>query len=308
MTIQTNDLTKVFNPEKNGGTLAVDRLTLDVREGEVFGFLGPNGAGKTTTVRMLTSLIAPSSGLAIVNGFRLGKEDQNIRRSVGILTETPGLYDNLSAEFNLRFYANLYEVRDVAGQVEKYLRMLGLWDRREDAAGAFSKGMKQKLAIARALLHEPRILFLDEPTAALDPEAAYLVREFIADLRKEGRTIFLCTHNLDEADRLCDRIGVFKTRLLVVDTPANLRSSLFGRKVVFHLSQADEKLAESVGSLPFVKGIRLVDNKLLVTLDDPEEHNPDIVRLLVSAGADIRFVGELRHSLEDVYLQLVRNA
>lgn len=308
MTIQTNDLTKVFNPEKNGGTLAVDRLTLDVREGEVFGFLGPNGAGKTTTVRMLTSLIAPSSGLAIVNGFRLGKEDQNIRRSVGILTETPGLYDNLSAEFNLRFYANLYEVRDVAGQVEKYLRMLGLWDRREDAAGAFSKGMKQKLAIARALLHEPRILFLDEPTAALDPEAAYLVREFIADLRKEGRTIFLCTHNLDEADRLCDRIGVFKTRLLVVDTPTNLRSSLFGRKVVFHLSQADEKLAESVGSLPFVKGIRLVDNKLLVTLDDPEEHNPDIVRLLVSAGADIRFVGELRHSLEDVYLQLVRNA
>lgn len=308
MTIQTNDLTKVFNPGKNGGTLAVDRLTLDVREGEVFGFLGPNGAGKTTTVRMLTSLIAPSSGSAIVNGFRLGKEDQNIRRSVGILTETPGLYDNLSAEFNLRFYANLYEVRDVAGQVEKYLRMLGLWDRREDAAGAFSKGMKQKLAIARALLHEPRILFLDEPTAALDPEAAYLVREFIADLRKEGRTIFLCTHNLDEADRLCDRIGVFKTRLLVVDTPTNLRSSLFGRKVVFHLSQADEKLAESVGSLPFVKGIRLVDNKLLVTLDDPEEHNPDIVRLLVSAGADIRFVGELRHSLEDVYLQLVRNA
>ncbi len=308
MTIQTNDLTKVFNPEKNGGTLAVDRLTLEVKEGEVFGFLGPNGAGKTTTVRMLTSLIAPTSGSAIVNGFRLGKEDQNIRRSVGILTETPGLYDNLSAEFNLRFYANLYEVRDVAGQVEKYLRMLGLWDRRDDAAGSFSKGMKQKLAIARALLHEPRILFLDEPTAALDPEAAYLVRECMADLRKEGRTIFLCTHNLDEADRLCDRIGVFKTRLLVVDTPANLRSSLFGRKVVFHLSQVDEKLVESVGSLPFVKATRLVENKLLVTLDDPEQHNPDIVRLLVSLGADIRFVGELRHSLEDVYLQLVRNA
>jgi len=259
-------------------------------------------------VRLLTSLIAPTSGSAVVNGHKLGKEDQDIRRSVGILTESPGMYDNLSAEFNLRIYANLYEVKDVTGQVEKYLRMLGLWDRRQDEAGTFSKGMKQKLAIARALLHEPRILFLDEPTSALDPEAAHLVREFIAELREEGRTIFLCTHNLDEADRLCDRIGVFKTRLLVVDTPSSLRSSMFGRKVVFHLSRADDGLAESVGKLTYVKESRLMENKLLVTLDDPEIHNPEIIRLLVSAGADIQFVGELRHSLEDVYLQLVKNA
>ena len=306
--IQTNELTKKFNLNGTDGTLAVDRLTLDVKEGEVFGFLGPNGAGKTTTVRLLTSLIAPTSGSAVVNGHKLGKEDQDIRRSVGILTESPGMYDNLSAEFNLRIYANLYEVKDVTGQVEKYLRMLGLWDRRQDEAGTFSKGMKQKLAIARALLHEPRILFLDEPTSALDPEAAHLVREFIAELREEGRTIFLCTHNLDEADRLCDRIGVFKTRLLVVDTPSSLRSSMFGRKVVFHLSCADDGLAESVGKLPYVKESRLMENKLLVTLDDPEIHNPEIIRLLVSAGADIQFVGELRHSLEDVYLQLVKNA
>jgi len=129
------------------------------------------------------------------------------------------MYDNLSAETNLRIFAELYEVKDVAGQVEKYLKMLGLWDRRSDAAGTFSKGMKQKLAIARALLHEPRLLFLDEPTSGLDPEASHLVREFIVELKREGRTIFLCTHNLDEADRLCDRVGVFKTRLLVVDSP-----------------------------------------------------------------------------------------
>ncbi len=134
------------------------------------------------------------------------------------------MYDNLSAEYNLRIFADLYEVQDASGQVEKYLKLLGLYDRRLDPAGTFSKGMKQKLAIARALLHEPRILFLDEPTAGLDPEASHLVREFIAELKKEGRTIFLCTHNLDEADRLCDRVGVFKTRLLVVDTPANLRT------------------------------------------------------------------------------------
>src|SRR5690554_6877577 len=233
--IRTENLTKQF-----GDLTAVEDLSIHVREGEVFGFLGPNGAGKTTTVRMLTSLISPTRGTATINGYRLGQQDTDIRRTVGILTETPGMYDNLSAEFNLMIFANLYEVKDPAGQVEKYLRMLGLWERRFDAAGTFSKGMKQKLAIARALLHEPRIIFLDEPTAGLDPEAALLVRDFIMELKKQGRTIFLCTHNLDEADRLCDRIGVFKTRLLVMDTPANLRSQLFGRKVVFHLANPQE--------------------------------------------------------------------
>jgi ABC-2 type transport system ATP-binding protein len=301
--IQTENLSKKFN-----NNLAVDRLNLTVNEGEVFGFLGPNGAGKTTTVRLLTSLIGPTSGTARVNGHRLGQEDSEIRRSVGVLTETPGMYDNLSAEFNLEIYASLYEVSDPKGQVEKYLRMLGLWDRRMDPAGTFSKGMKQKLAIARALLHEPKILFLDEPTSALDPEAALLVRDFIMELRKEGRTIFLCTHNLDEADRLCDRIGVFKTRLLVMDTPDRLRSQLFGHKVVFHLGNAQDSLAAMVGKLDFVHEARMVDNKLLVTLDDPERQNPDIIRALVNAGADIQFVGELRHSLEDVYLKFVKNA
>ncbi len=301
--IKTENLTKKF-----GDTLAVDNLSLDVSEGEVFGFLGPNGAGKTTTVRMLTSLIAPTSGTAIVNGYPIGKKDTEIRKTVGILTETPGMYDNLSAEFNLEVYADLYEVKDPKGQVEKYLRMLGLWERRHDEAGTFSKGMKQKLAIARALLHEPRILFLDEPTASLDPEASHLVHDFISELRKQGRTIFLCTHNLDEADRLCDRIGVFKTHLLVVDSPANLRSQLFGRRVVFHLANGTETMAATVKALPFVHEARVIDHKLLVSLDDPETHNPEIVRLLVGSGADIQFVGELRHSLEDVYLQLVKDA
>jgi ABC-2 type transport system ATP-binding protein len=217
------------------------------------------------------------------------------------------MYDNLSAEYNLRIYAELYEVKDVKGQIEKYLRMLGLYERRLDAAGTFSKGMKQKLAIARALLHEPRILFLDEPTAGLDPEASHLVREFIEELRREGRTIFLCTHNLDEADRLCDRIGVFKSRLLVVDTPANLRASVFGRKVVFHLRLADENIANAVRNLSFAREVKIVENKLVVTLDNPDEQDPEVVRTLVRAGADIQFVGELRHSLEEVYLQLVKN-
>jgi ABC-2 type transport system ATP-binding protein len=301
--ISTENLTKLF-----GSITAVDRLTLEVCEGEVFGFLGPNGAGKTTTIRMLTSLIAPTSGTALVTGCRVGSQDTDIRRSVGILTESPGMYDNLTAEFNLRIYANLYEVKDVSGQVEKYLRMLGLWDRRHDEAGTFSKGMKQKLAIARALLHEPRLLFLDEPTSGLDPESARLVRDFINDLRKQGRTIFLCTHNLDEADRLCDRIGVFKTRMLVVDSPDKLRTQLFGRKVVFHLLQAREDMAELVTQHPHVQNARVLDNKLIVTIDDPETYNPELVRVLVGAGAEIQFVGELRRSLEDVYLQLMKES
>jgi ABC-2 type transport system ATP-binding protein len=301
MMIQTQNLSKHF-----GETVAVKDLNLEVAEGEVFGFLGPNGAGKTTTVRMLTSLIAPTNGSAIVNGYTIGKEDIKVRQTVGILTESPGMYENLSAEYNLQIYANLYEVDDVDGQVNKYLHMLGLWERRQDEAGTFSKGMKQKLAIARALLHEPRILFLDEPTAGLDPEAAHLVRDFIEELRKEGRTIFLCTHNLDEADRLCDRIGVFKTHLLVVDSPTRLRQQVFGRKVVFHLQRVEESYLALLRSMPFVKEARAVDEKLVATLDDPENQNPAIIRSLVEAGAEIRFVGELRHSLEDVYLQLVK--
>jgi ABC-2 type transport system ATP-binding protein len=285
----------------------VNGVSITVAPAEIVGLLGPNGAGKTTTVRMLTSLITPTRGRAVVNGFVTGRQDDQIRRTVGVLTETPGLYDNLSAEYNLRIFANLYEVKDVQGQVEKYLRMLGLWDRRFEPTATFSKGMKQKLAIARALLHEPPILFLDEPTAALDPESAHLVRDFIAELRREGRTIFLCTHNLDEADRLCDRIGVFKTRLLVVDSPEVLRRQIFGRKVVFHLRGLEPGLVDLVLKLPYVNEAEAIDERLVVSLDEPEAHNPEIVRTLVAAGAEIQFVGELRHSLEDVYLRLVKD-
>jgi ABC-2 type transport system ATP-binding protein len=301
--ITTQNLTKKFDQ-----ITAVEDLNLEIPEGEVFGFLGPNGAGKTTTVRMLTSLISPTSGSASVNGFMVGEHDIDIRRSVGLLTETPGLYDNLSAERNLDIYARLYEVEDVKGQVEKYLRLLGLWERRSDTAATFSKGMKQKLAIARALLHEPRTVFLDEPTAGLDPEASRLVRDFILEIKQQGRTIFICTHNLDEADRLCDRIGVFKTHLLIQDSPAKLRRQVFGRKVVFHLQEADEALVKKISQHPQVSEARLIDHKIVVTIDDPETYNPELIRLLVNEGANVQFVGELRRSLEDVYLQLVKNA
>ncbi len=277
--IETNELTRQFDEHT-----AVDRLTLRIEEGEVFGFLGPNGAGKTTTVRMLTSLITPTYGSARVLGYEVGRDDQAIRRNVGILTETPGLYERLSAWRNLMIYSKLYEVVEPARQVEKYLKWLDLWDRRDDVAGEFSKGMRQKLAIARALIHEPKVLFLDEPTAGLDPEASKLVRDFIAELRGQGRTIFICTHNLDEADRLCDRVAVFKSRLRVVDTPAGLRKQLYGRQVVVHLADAAQGYATTAGESPGVRRCEVVENKLLLNLDEPERDNPEIVRRLVAAG------------------------
>ena len=300
--IHTENLTKSF-----GDHLAVDQLSLDIGDGEVFGFLGPNGAGKTTTIRMLTSLIAPTSGTARVVGFEVGRDDGQIRRNVGILTETPGMYDRLSARRNLTIFARLYEVEAVDRQVEKYLRLLGLWDRRDDPVGEFSKGMRQKLAIARSLLHEPRVIFLDEPTAALDPEASRLVHDFITELKGQGRTIFLCTHNLDEADRLCDRVAVFKTNLRVVDTPGKLRRQVYGRQVAFHLRGAADSFLPLVQGLPFVNQAEASEGKLVLALDEPEARNPEIIRALVGAGADIQFVGELRYSLEDVYLKLMKD-
>ncbi len=299
--IETHDLTRRFN-----GSLAVDRLTIDVREGEVFGFLGPNGAGKTTTVRMLACLIRPTSGTARINGYELGRDNMHIRRICGILTETPGLYEKLSAEANLLYFARLYDAEDPEAQVRKYLQMLGLWDKRDEPVGTFSKGMRQKVAIARALIHEPRLLFLDEPTAALDPESAKTVRDFIEQLKGEKRTIFLCTHNLDEAERLCDRIAVIRQRLIAVDTPDGLRRSLFGRQTEVQLAEITPAMVEAIRSLEFVSHVRHDGNRLLISLTDPDAQNPVIVERLVGVGAKVRYVSEVKHSLEDVYLTLVR--
>jgi ABC-2 type transport system ATP-binding protein len=302
--IETHQLTRAF-----GELLAVDQLTLNIPAGAVFGFLGPNGAGKTTTVRMLTALIGPTSGTALVNGQPLGEGNQAIRSSVGILTETPGLYERLTAIQNLRFFARLYglSLARVDAQVERYLRMLGLWERRDDNVGGFSKGMRQKIAIARALLHEPAIVFLDEPTAGLDPEASRMVRDFVKELRAEGRTIFLTTHNLPEADELCDLIGVFRSRLLRLDTPAGLRAGLFGRGTRVRLAGDAAAWAGAARALPFVSDVAATADVLTITLADPDSQNPPLIQALVAAGAPIRYVEPIEHSLEDVYLELVQD-
>jgi ABC-2 type transport system ATP-binding protein len=301
--LRTEKLTKRF-----GSLVAVDGVDLEVREGEVFGYLGPNGAGKTTTLRLLCALIAPTSGSAEVAGYRLGQDDQKIRAAVGILTELPGLYERQSAWDNLIFYATLYGLNGPTGraQAERFLRLMGLWERRSEAVATFSRGMKQKMAIARAALHEPRIMFLDEPTTGLDPDAAKTVREFIIALRGEGRTVFLCTHNLDEADRLCDRIAFFRHKVIRIDTPDHLRAELYGRATEFRLMPSPR--AEDLARVRAVEGVRdahFENGSIIVEAADPLRTNPLLVRALIEGGAQIAFVTERKAHLEDVYLRIV---
>ncbi len=286
-----------------GDRIAVENLSLEIAEGEVFGFLGPNGAGKTTTVRMLAGLLAPTRGRAVVAGVDVVAQPQRVRALVGILTEHPGLYEKLSAWHNLKFYADLYDLPNPQAQIEKYLCLLGLWERRFEPAGTFSKGMKQKLAIARALLHEPRVLFLDEPTSGLDPEAAKTVRDFISHLASEKRTIFLCTHNLYEAEQLCTRIGLMRQRLIRIGSPTSLKRELYGRQVVIDLK--DPLVLSEDLRLPFVRSVQRDGRRLFIELDDPEQHNPVLIKRLVELGAQIQFVREQDRTLEEVYLQLI---
>src|ERR671936_982585 len=301
--VRTEKLTKRF-----GQLTAVDAIDLEVREGEVFGFLGPNGAGKTTTLRLLCALIAPTAGTAEIAGFRLGRDDAKIRATVGILTEQPGLYERQSAWDNLTFYATLYGLAPSAArsQAERFLRLMGLWERRHEAVATFSRGMKQKMAIARSALHEPRILFLDEPTTGLDPDAAKTVREFIVALRGEGRTVFLCTHNLDEADRLCDRIAFFRHHVIRIAQPDELRAELYGRATEIRLMPRPrpEDLA-LVRAVQGVRDARLENGSIIVASQDPLRTNPLLVRALIDGGAQIAFVTERKPHLEDVYLKIV---
>jgi ABC-2 type transport system ATP-binding protein len=292
-----------------GKARVVDNLNLKINEGEVFGFLGPNGAGKTTTVRMLTCLIRPTEGTALVDGLDIRKESDamSIRKKVGLLTESPGLYDTLSARRNLEFYSKLYDVPESRRdeRIEHYLKMMGLWEKRDEPVGGFSKGMKQKMAIARCLLHEPRVLFLDEPTSGLDPEASKTVRDFILELKGEGRTIFLCTHNLDEADRICDRIGIMKGTILGIDAPSSMKDRLYGRSITVQLKDVSPALVERIKTLDFVKNIEAKDHTLTMNVGSPEHDNPMLVKMLVSLGADVQFIYENKHSLEEVYFKIV---
>jgi ABC-2 type transport system ATP-binding protein len=302
--IDAENLTKKF-----GELTAVDELTLHVEEGEIFGFLGPNGAGKTTTMRMLSCLISKTSGEARIAGYDVNDKADSlkIRKIIGLLPENVGLYDDLTAYKNLDFYGKLYECSETQRKqnIEHFLKLLGLWDKREVVVGTFSKGMKQKLAIARALIHDPEILFLDEPTANLDPESSKIVRDFILDLKKEKRTIFLNTHNLDEAQRICDKIGIFNTKLMAIGSPEELERSVWGNKTVIQLEQINDKILNALNKLS-LSNITSDDNKLIIDVVNPEKTNPIIIDTIVGVGGRIQYVTSLSPTLEEAYLKIVR--
>jgi ABC-2 type transport system ATP-binding protein len=288
---------------------AVYDMSFTVGDGEIFGLLGPNGAGKTTTVRMLAGLISPTAGTAIINGHPLGETTQQIRAFTGILTESPGLHEKLTARQNLAYYGRLYglgggRLRDA---VERYLGVVEMSEHADRRVGSFSKGMRQKVAIARALLHEPEVIYLDEPTSGLDPSAAKNIRDFIATLRGLGRSIVVCTHNLDEAERLCDRIGIMRGTLLRVDTPAGLRRH--GRaatvRVELNGARGPESFVGRLADLSYVSGVQAKESTLIVELADPPRETPDLVAELVGAGARITSVVEDAQTLEEAYLSLV---
>ena len=307
--IETEGLTKRF-----GSLKAVDQLSFEVGEGEVFGLLGPNGAGKTTTVRVLACLISPSEGSAKVGGYDIRRDPLKVRQTVGILTENPSLYERLTAYENMDFFAEAYGLsglQEKRDRIRELLDFFELWERRNDKVATFSKGMKQKLAIARAIVHNPPILFLDEPTAGLDPESAKGIRDLMKRLSEhEKHTILLCTHRLEDAEKLCSRVMIIKRgKSVVVGTPEALRDKIAGQPVLeVRLKKSDQKIVEAVRELKQVREVDVDDSatRLLITVDDVKSAAPEVVRSIVYADGMVFSVKILRPSLEEAYLKLVR--
>jgi ABC-2 type transport system ATP-binding protein len=295
-------LTKRF-----GERTAFSDVSFEVANGEVFGFLGPNGAGKTTTVRTLATLIAPTSGSATIAGIPLRAENGvEIRRRISVMPEAPGLYLRLTVTENLEFFADLYGLRDATSRIRDALAAVNLSDRAQDLCGGLSKGLRQRVGLARTMLSDPAIMFLDEPTSGLDPVAAREVHDLIERLRQKGVTIFLTTHRLGEAEKLCDRVAILNTTLRTVGRPAELRARLFTSalvvKTVMPLDHP-ERLFGEIGAVESWSSDGA--GSYVLTVSDPVVAAPQVARALVGAGADVLSMGEAQHSLEDVYLELV---
>jgi ABC-2 type transport system ATP-binding protein len=306
--ISVEHLTKRF-----GERVAFEDVSFSVDSGEVFGFLGPNGAGKTTTVRTLATLLAPTSGTASVAGVPLAPENGvEIRRRIAVMPESPGLYLRLSVRENLECFADLYEVADPAARIASTLDAVNLSARAGDACGTLSKGLRQRVALARALLGDPEILFLDEPTAGLDPVAAREVHELIAKLRERGVTIFLTTHRLEEAERLCDRVAILNTTLRTIGRPGELRDRLFSPMLNVRTRAPLSDPGAVFEGRPGVNGWSAETpapadggGAYVVAVSDATVATPAVTRALVSVGADVLSIDLARRSLEDVYLELV---
>jgi ABC-2 type transport system ATP-binding protein len=308
--IAVSHLTKSF-----GGRTAVSDVSFSVASGEVFGFLGPNGAGKTTTVRILGTLIAPTSGSAVVADIPLGPaRAAEIRQHISIMPEAPGLYQRLTVTENLEFFARLYGLPRRQERMKQALEAVGLSDRAHDLAGSLSKGLRQRAALARSLLNDPAVMFLDEPTSGLDPAAAHDVLGLIGGLRDRGVTVFITTHRLDEAERLCDRVAIMNTSLLTIGRPDELRQTLFTRSLAVTTAAPLAKPEEVFDGLPGVRGWARDEPDeaghggpvgYTLTVTDPALSAPAVTRALVADGADVLSITETRRTLEDVYLKLI---
>ena len=305
--IGAENLTKYY-----GDFLAVDHISFDIKEGEIFGFLGPNGAGKTTTIRMLAAIFPPSDGSASVAGFDISDDAMSVRANVGILSENPSLYERLSARANLEFFAKLYDVPkdQINTRIEFLGELFDLKTRLDERVGTYSKGMKQKLAIARALIHDPKILFLDEPTSALSPEAAKSIRDLLTDLAKDrSRTVCICTHNLFDAERLCDRVAIIREgKILTIGSPGEISNNYSGPPTIqISFSKLNKELVKSISKSEGVISIEQhpVKNEVSIKLENHEKYTPLLIADLISRKAQILEVKPIYASLEEAYLKLI---
>jgi len=301
--IEINQLTKYFKEKK-----ALDGLSLEVKKGEIFGLLGPNGAGKTTTIRILLGLIKPDSGSSFIDGLNCLTQSGLIRREVGFLLESPGLYENLSALYNLKLYARLYHLDSLTSneRIEHLLKSVGLWQRREERVGKWSKGMKQRLSLIRAFLHNPGVLLLDEPASGLDPASRRKIRETICRLAKEeGKTILMPTHNLEDAEKICDRVAFIKEGSLVIaGRPQDLRKSLAKPSFGITVKGISQVLLSKIKTFRYLVSLEEEGSRLNVRLTE-EEAISQLIKDLVKEGVEIFQVEKIRPGFEEVYLRLV---
>ena len=294
--------------KRYGEVVAVDRISFAVREGELFGFLGPNGAGKTTTVRMLTGIIRPDGGTALIKGFPAGS--LKAQQLAGVVPEMANPYNDLSGWENLMLMAALYGVprREARARGERLLKALGLLERKDSLVRTYSKGMRQRLILGMALVSDPEVLFLDEPTSGLDVQSARLIREMLRSLKAEGKTIFLTTHDMDEANRLCDRVAIInKGRTVAIDAPERLRLAVRGRQSV-EVSFNDSVDPEELARLPGVSEAQRVGDKCRLYTDDPGELVVALVNYSCAAGLRIVSLNILAPSLEEAFLALTEEA
>lgn len=299
--IECRELSRSFGPRR-----ALDSLSLSVERGEIVGLLGPNGSGKTTTLRILATLLRPTSGTARVLGFDAAEQPMEIRRRIGVVPERPGLYERQTVDANLRFWAEAYALPDPDAAIAAALDYVGLADRRGDPAGALSKGLKQRVALARAIIHRPPVLLLDEPSSGLDPSAAAAIEALIRGLAADGAAVLMNTHRLAEAERLCDRVAILRDGVLLqLGTPRQVRAALLGNIVEIELAGVvDVPVRRAVESFPVVLESWWGASAIRCRLVDADRDTPELVARLVRAGARIVAVRPAG-DLERAYLELM---